>query len=137
MAAFVFTDAHVMYSSVNISPHVTSVTLEASAEVIEALRMGMTGGWRERLGGLKDWNVSLECNQDFAAGALDATLFPRVGMSTPFAWRPTSEPRGPDNPEFMGDTIQETYQPIGNSVGELATASVTLPGNGQLRREIS
>ena len=46
----------------------------------------------------------------------------------------TSAVRAPGNPQYSGSCILESYPPLGNSVGELATGSISLQGNGPLAR---
>ena len=43
---------------------------------------------------------------------------------------------GANNPQFTGNAILMSYPPLGNSVGELATGSITLEGNGPLVRAV-
>ena len=62
MGHFVFTDAKVVVNAVDLSDHVESVTLEYKAELQDDTNMGDTT--RTRLGGLKDWSVSINFRQD-------------------------------------------------------------------------
>ena len=133
MAATVLRDAFVSVNGVDLSDHLRSVTLEYAADLQETTAMG--DDFRTRLGGLKDWNMSLEFNQDFAGGSVDATLFAIVGNSVPVILRPSSGARATTNPEWRGNAILESYTPLGNAVGEVAIAPVTLQGNGTLARD--
>jgi len=63
MATFAFTDAYVSINSVDLSDHVRSVTINVEAEDLEDTAMGST--FRSRIGGLKDWSLDIEFNQDF------------------------------------------------------------------------
>ena len=132
MAELVLIDAHISLGGDVLSDHFTSVTLETTAEAQGLTAFG--DEWMTRLGGLKDWTVTADFNQDFAAGELDATLWPLLGTSVAVLIRPTSDARSTGNPEFSGNAILTSYPPLGNSVGEAAVGSVTLEGNGQLQR---
>ncbi len=87
MAEFVFTDASVVINAVDLSDHVRQVTLNYSAELQDDTAMG--DDTRSRIGGLKDWSMELEFNQDFAAAEIDVTLFPLVGSTFAVTLKPT------------------------------------------------
>lgn len=132
MATFAFTDARIEVNAVVLSAAATAVTLETSADELEDTAFGDT--YRSRLGGLKDWSVQIEFNQDFAAGQVDATIFTLLGTTTTVKVRPTTSAISATNPEYSGSALVSQYPPFGNSVGELAKASVTWPGAGTLTR---
>ena len=134
MPPIVATDYHIMFGTVDVSEHFTSLSLEPTADAPEATAFG-GDGWRERVGGgLKDWAVSADFNQDFAASALDATLWPLLGTSVLLEVRATSAARSPTNPSYVGNAILTSYPPFGNSVGDLATGSISFEAAGQLQR---
>ena len=132
MASFVFDDAYVSLGGTDLSDHVRSVTLDTSADLVESQAMG--DSWKERLGGLKDWSLSVEFLQDFAAAEVDATLWPLLGTTFTVAIRPTNAAAAPTNPEYTGAGALESYTPLGGSVGELAMAPITVQGAGELSR---
>lgn len=135
MASFAFTDASVTINSVDLSDHVRSVTLNIEAEDLEDTAMGDT--FRSRIGGLKDWSIDIEFNQDFAASEVDATIFPLLGTVVAVEVRPTSAPVSATNPKFSGNVLVSEYNPLDGSVGDLATTSVSWPGAGALTRATS
>lgn len=135
MATFAFTDASVVINSVDLSDHVRQVTLDVSFDDLDDTAMGDT--YRSRIGGLGDWNVSLEFNQDFAASEIDATLWPLMGTTTTIVVKPTSGAVSATNPSYSGSVLVNDYSPLANSVGDLATVSVTWPGAGTLTRATS
>ncbi len=131
MATTVLTNAHVQIGATDMSDHVRSVTLNYSADMIEDTNMG--DNTRQRIGGLKDWSIELELAQDFAA-IVDPILFDLVGSTFTVTIRPDSAAMSATNPEFTGTGILESYPPLGNPVGELATTTVTIQAAGQLSR---
>jgi predicted secreted protein len=135
VASFAFTDASVTINSVDLSDHVRSVTLNIEAEDLEDTAMGDT--FRSRIGGLKDWSIDIEFNQDFAASEVDATIFPLLGTVVAVEVRPTSSPVSATNPKFSGNVLVSEYNPLDGSVGDLATTSVSWPGAGALTRATS
>lgn len=132
MAEHVFTNAHVSLGGVDLSDHVRQVTLRYSGEPQDITAMSATA--RARLGGLLDWSLDVEFNQDYAAGEVDATLFSLVSTSVAVVLRPDAGVIGPTNPEFTGNAILENYQPLGGTVGDPHVSPVTFVGNGALAR---
>jgi len=136
LPVMVLKNAYVSVNSVDLSDHVTSVTINYSAEILEKTAMGASS--KQRIAGLKDFSVDLEFNQDFAAGEVDATLFPLVGAAAfPIEIRPDAGVVGTANPKYTGNGLLESYSPLDGSVGELATTSTTIQGDGDLARATS
>jgi len=136
MGKFVLDDAYVSINAVDLSDHVRSVTLNYSAAEIDVTCMGDNS--INRVAGLKDWSAEIEFAQDFAASEVDETLFSLVGAAS-FAVeiRPTSAVASVTNPSFTGNAILTSYPPISGAVGELATVTITLMGDGDLTRATS
>ena len=132
MASFAFIDAVVTVNSVALTGFVRSATITTSADELDDTAMGDT--YRSRIGGLKDWSVSVEFNSDFAAAAVDVTLWALLGTTTTVTVKPTTAGPGATNPNYSGPVLVSQVNPIGNSVGDLATVSVQWPGAGALSR---
>lgn len=135
MAKFVLTDASVVLNSVDLSDHVSSVTLEITSDEIVTTAMGDT--FVSRTGGLKSGNLSIEFQQDFASSEVDATLFPLLGSTTAFVVKPTSGSVSATNPSYSGNVLVNSHSPVANGVGELATMSVSFPTSGTITRATS
>ena len=135
MAKFVLTDASVTLNSVDLSDHVSSVTLEITADEIVTTAMGDT--FQSRTGGLKDGTLSIEFQQDFASSEVDTTLFPLLGTTTAFVVKPTSGSVSSTNPSYTGSVLVNSHSPVANGVGELATMSVSFPTSGTITRATS
>ena len=133
MATFVFTDAYLdVAGGTDLSDHVRSITINYEAEAVEDTNMADTT--RSNLGGLFNWSIDIEFSQDYAAGEVDATLWSLVGTSVALEVRPTSASVSATNPKFTGNGILTSYTGIGNSVGDLATASASFVSAGALTR---
>ena len=135
MATIVLTDPFISLAGVDQSDHFTSLSLEFTADMQEKTAFGSE--WREKEGGLKDVSLSLDFNQDFDDGEIDSALWLLFGTSVAIVIRPNSDAVSANNPQYSGDAMLESYPPLGNSVGELATGSITLPGNGEWTRATS
>lgn len=132
MSSLVLTDAHIIVNAVTLSASGRQVSFTYEAEPQDDTAFGDTT--HSRLGGLKDWSADIEFNQDFAAGNVDATLFPIVGTVVTVEFRPTSGARSGTNPGYTGSALVASYQPFGNSVGEAARARCRLMAAGTLTR---
>ena len=135
MAEVVFTNAFVSLNAVDLSDHVRQVTLSYNAEPADITAMSDTT--RQRIGGLKDWSISIEFNQDYAASEVDATLFALVGTTFAIEIRPDAGAVAATNPKFTGTALLESYQPVGGSIGEVHVSPVQLSAASSLTRATS
>src|ERR1044072_9509984 len=115
-----------------MSSFVRSVTLNVEAEDLEDTAMG--DAYRSRIGGLKDWSVDVEFNQDFAASAVRVSFFASLWTVVKVTVGPTSAAIRSTNPEYSGSVLVNEYNPLDGSVGDLAPTSVSWPGAGALSR---
>ncbi len=136
MAEIVLTNAHITINSVDLSDHVRAVTLDYGAAIQDKTAMGNSS--LSKIAGLKDWSIALEFNQDYAAGEIDATLFPLVGAAEfPVILRADAGVKSPTNPEFTGNALVESYSPISGTVGDVHTTNPTIQGTDDLTRATS
>lgn len=132
MANMVLTNAYVSINSVNLSSFVKTVTLSYKSEMQDDTAMGDSA--RSRIGSLKDWTLTVEFFQDYAAGAVDATLFSIVGSVVPIEIRGANTTVSATNPKYTGNAILESYQPVGGSVGDNLMAPISMSGVLNLTR---
>lgn len=131
MSSLILKDARVEVNAVVVSSFGNSVGLDLVAEEQDDTAFGDAA--RSRLSGLQDPSLSCGFNQDFAASALDATLFAAwsAGAVVTCKVRPTSATITTSNPEYVGGFLPSKYSPFGNSVGDAAKASIQWPyGSG-------
>lgn len=128
MAIFADTDSVVTVNSVDLSDHLLSSNFNQEADTVETVAMG--GTWVATKPTFKRGSVSLEFQQDFAAGSVHATLNPLLGTSTTLTYKPTSAATGTTNP-LQTVTVVVTEVPVSDaSAGEISTISVTWPFDG-------
>ncbi len=132
MATLVYTNAFIQITAVDMSAHAESVGLNYASEMQDETAMG--DSTRVRKGGLKDWSIDVNWHQDFAAGAVDATLFSLVGTTVCVEMRPQNICSTAINPIFSGIGVIESYNPMGGSVGALLDAPTTIQSAGDLSR---
>jgi IMP cyclohydrolase len=138
MARIVLTNAYVTINSVNLSDHIASITLTTTDDVIETTAFGSTA--RTRIGGLADNSVALEFHQDYAASNVEATINGSpslVGTVTAIVVKPNGATTGADNPAYSFNALISEWTPLNGAVGELATASVTWPIDGNITKAVS
>ena len=124
MAKIVLRDARVEVNGVNISDHVSEVSIETSRDEVDVTAFGATN--KEILTGLGDATITCTVFQDFAAASIDATLWPLSSTTTPFTVkvRPTTGAISATNPEYSMSALMFSYAPIAGSVGEASTTEV-------------
>jgi hypothetical protein len=132
MATLVYTNAFIQVNAVDLSSHAESITLNYASEMQDETAMG--DSTRVRKGGLKDWSIDVNWHQDFAAGAVDATLFSLVGTTVCVEMRPQNICSTAINPIYSGIGVIESYNPMGGSVGALLDAPTTIQSAGALAR---
>lgn len=94
-------------------------------------------GWKEVLGGLKSGELGIEFLQDVAAGEVDSIMWPLLGSVVPFVTRLDQSPVGASNPEYSGNVLIKSWNPIEGSVGDEASVSVTYPTSGAVTRAVA
>jgi hypothetical protein len=131
MAVFVFTGASVTMApttggtAVDLSDHVTSVSLNYEKDSIETTAMGATG--HVFTGGLQNLSVTLELNNDQAASSVLETLYTNVGTGT--TQLIISNTTGAGTQKFTCVSMfLGASTPVNGAVGELSKQSVTLTG---------
>jgi len=133
MAIFVATDFSVSINgSTALASYLTQAELKTSANDITTTSFGNT--WVTRVAGLKEGSLTLQFNQDYAAAAVDATLWPLLGTSATVVIKPTSTAVSATNPAYTAVALVTETVPVSGTIGDLATFSVTWPTNGVVSR---
>jgi len=120
MAKFVFNDGKVFSGGYDLSDHVTSVNLEIMSEELDATTIN-SGGFRERLGGLKDSTLQLDGFYEAGANKPDALLGASVGNELIVTTVPDA---GVGNTAYFMKSRLFSYQMFG-TVGEIAPFSIS------------
>jgi hypothetical protein len=134
MARLVLTNAYITINGVNLSDHIASVTLTVTDDVIETTAFGTSA--RTRIGGLADNSVALEFHQDYATSSVEATIYPVIGTTTALVVKPNGATTAADNPSYTFNALVSEWTPLNGAVGELATASVTWPIDGNITKAV-
>jgi hypothetical protein len=132
MPQLVLTNTRVTINSVDLTDHVTSVTLDLSADEVETTAFGDNA--RKRIGGLQDNSVTIDFQQDYAVSNVEATIYPLLGSTTTVVVLPNGTAAATANPRYTFTALVTEWQPVNGAVGDLATASVTWPISGTVTK---
>lgn len=135
MSRIVLTNAFVTINAVNLSDHISSVTLSTTEEIVETTAFGSTA--RTRVAGLLDNSVTFEFHQDYATSSVEATIYPLIGAaSTAVVVKPNGSTTSASNPSYTFNALVSEWTPLNGAVGELATASATWSIDGAITKAL-
>lgn len=127
MAQLILTDASVVVNSVDLSDHVTQVVMNLEVSPVDIT--AMSDGAEIFGAGLQRNSVTVDFQQDFASGSVEATIRPLLGTRTTVVVKPTSSAVGTDNPSYtFSNTYVASHTPLNASVGDLSTSTVEFQG---------
>lgn len=130
MAKLVLTNPAITVGGVDLADHVASVSLNQSFADVATTAFGSTAV--TRVAGLGDHSVSLDFHEDFAAGEVNATIAPVVGTVVAITVKPVDEATSATNPQYSFNVLVTEWPLLNGAVGDLASASVTWPVDGDI-----
>jgi hypothetical protein len=131
MSKLILKDASVSINGVDLSDHISKVTVTTTFNQVDVTAFGAL--YKEIAQGLGDANIACEFFQDFGAAEVDATLWPlsQSGSVFPIVVKPTSATVSETNPSYTMQGICADYNPIDGAVGAASTMTVTFPNADQ------
>ena len=120
MAKFVFNDGKVFSGGFDLSSHITSVNLEITADELDATTIN-SGGFRSKLGGIKDTSLSMDGFYEAGANKPDALLGASIGNELIVTTVPDA---GVGNTAYFMKSRLFSYNIFG-AVGEIAPFSIS------------
>lgn len=123
-------------NAVDLSAFVRSVGIPTEVAELDSTA-GNSAGATSAITGLMSWTIEIECNNDYAAAQVDATVWAALiaGAAVAIEIRPTTLAVGVANPKWTGNVIVTGYDPFGGAkVGDLIVVKPTLKGTGALTR---
>jgi len=135
MARLVITNASIVFGTTDLSAYCTSIALNTTYDIVETTSFGDTA--KKRIAGLQDNSVSFEWNQDYAASALEATIYPLLGTAVTVVVKPVATTVGPTNPSYSFSALISEWQPLSGGIGELASVSTTFPISGAITKAVA
>jgi len=137
MARIVLTNVDVEIEGVNLSDYISSVSLSSTYDVVETTAFGggnVPAAAKTRQAGLVDNAVTFEFHQDYAAGEVEATIYPLLGTLASVEIQPVNAAVSVDSPKYTFEALVSEWTPVNGAVGELATASVTWSISGPITK---
>lgn len=132
MAKIILTDPVVSIDGNDVSDHISQLTINYEAEAQDQTAFG--DDTRINAGGLKNWSMEFTAFNDEAAGEINSVLFPLVGSQVTVFAKGDSATTSATNPEYNGTGLVQSFSPLGGSVGENSTGSVSVQSAGTLSR---
>lgn len=137
MAVLAMTSCRVELNAVDMSQYVAAVELTLDGVDLDTTDFA-SGGWEEKIMGLRSSSLKVKFNDDFAATTVDDRVYAFWLAGTPVAYkiRPTSAAISATNPSFEGNFLPNSFVAVAGSVGDLATKDLTWPGTGAVTRVV-
>ena len=135
MAAFNFNNASVVINSVDLSSHVTSLSLSQTADSLETTAMGDDS--RTYIGGLKTGTCDITFNQDFAASQTEATIYPLIGTTTTVVVKADAGATSATNPSYTFTALVTEWPSLDGEVGTVPQSSVSWQITGDITKATS
>lgn len=125
MAKLILDNAIVTVNGVNLSSYCHNVEITSTRASFDV--SGMQAPYVEYILGKPDAQITLTFWQDYAAGTVDATLYPLSTTDTPFAIsvRIENSAISTSNPEYQMTALLPEYQPVAAGVDAPAETTCT------------
>jgi hypothetical protein len=130
MAVFLNNGVSVTVNSVDLSDHVTAVTINRSFDELEVTAMGDSG--HKFVKGLEASSITIDFLNDTATGKVLQTLQSAWGTSVTVVVKQTSSAVSATNPSYTMSCLINNTTDINGSVADLGTQSVTWNVNGTI-----
>jgi hypothetical protein len=132
MAKLVLTDVVTTIGGVDYSANINQVEISVSADSVETTAFG--SAWRTEVSGLKQGTFTVSFHQDYAAAAIDASLWALFGTQATVVVRPAGTVTSASNPSYTFVANINNLTPVAGAVGDLAVSNVTWPITGAVSR---
>lgn len=128
MAIFLQNNVGVKINSVDLSDHITSVTLTQNFDELEVTALGDTA--HKFAKGLEASTLTLDFLNDYAAASVQATLQAAYGTTVTAVLIPVKGTAvSATNPLYTVSLIVNNLTPLNGAVGDISTSSMTFTCN--------
>ena len=135
MAKFMASQFVVTLNGTDLSSSLHAVTLDVSSNEIDTTTFGTTTNvYKTVVGGILSGSAKLDFYQDYAAGSVDATIWPLVNTVGTLVIKPAGTAVSATNPSYTASVLINGYTPVMGSIGDLSSFSVTWPTSGSVTR---
>ena len=130
MAVFLNNGVSVTVNAVDLSDHVTAVTINRTFDELEVTAMGDSG--HKFVKGLEASSVTIDFLNDTATGEVLQTLQAAWGTSVSVVIKQTSAAVSATNPSYTMSCLINNTTDVNGSVADIGTQSVTWTVNGAI-----
>jgi hypothetical protein len=131
MAVFLSNNVGVKVNSVDLSDHVTSVTINRSFDELEVTAMGDSG--HKFVKGLEASSITIDFLNDTAAANVLATLQAAWGTNVPIVLlQAKGTAVSATNPLYTATCLVNNTTDINGAVGDMSTQSITFTVSGTI-----
>ncbi len=130
MAVFLNNGVVLTVNAVDLSDHVTAVTINRTFDELEVTAMGDSG--HKFVKGLEASSITIDFLNDTASGEVLQTLQAAWGTSVTVTVKQTSDAVSAANPLYTMTALVNNTTDINGSVADLGTQSVTWNVNGTI-----
>ncbi len=123
MAVFLNNGVVLTVNSVDLSDHVTAVTINRTFDELEVTAMGDSG--HKFVKGLESASLTIDCLNDTATGEVLQTRQAAYGTNVTGTAKQTSSAVSATNPLYTMTCLVNNLTDINGAVGDLGTQSVT------------
>lgn len=121
-------------AATDISEYVASITLDLTKAEVPTTSFGSSGAVT-RISGLADNSITLELHQDYPT--IEKLFFDawNNGTAVPMTVKPNgTAAASSSNPQYAFQVLPLTWQSVNGAVGDIATASITYPIDGNVTK---
>ena len=136
MAKQVLTNVAVTFgtAATDISNYVASITLDLTKAEVATTSFGSSGAVT-RISGLQDNSITIDLHQDYPT--IEKLFYDawNAGTAVPMTVKPNGTAAASStNPQYAFNVLPLTWQSVNGAVGDIATASITYPIDGNVTK---
>jgi len=136
MAKEVITGAVFTLATVDYSDELSEATIELEVDSHDSTTFA-SSGWKENIGGLKGFSLTLNFKKDADMSGLDLATWDDKGTVIAFTLGKDAAAPAAASPEYRGSVLIDKWTPLAANVGSMHEGSVTWPGTGTLTRAVA
>jgi hypothetical protein len=127
MAIYLNNGVSCVLNSVDLSDHVTAITINQSFDELEVTAMGDSS--HKFTKGLEASTVTLDFLNDTASASVNQTLKAAYGTTVPIVIKQTSSAVSATNPSYSTTVLINNLTQVNGAVGDISSQSLTLTCN--------
>jgi hypothetical protein len=135
MAKTVLINPSIVINSVNLSAWIDQVEINEVWAAVDSTAFGSSA--KTLLAGLGEHKFTCEFQQDFAAAAVEATVYPLLGTLATVAILPLAGTTSSTNPSYTFSVLVNDWKPVSGKIGDLEKSSAAWPISGAVTKAFS